>query len=56
MKTGDFEFGQVGKGFEHEGLIDPQWTGHLHFFQLWSSPPLLEVISYYDILYYMCMI
>jgi len=39
MRTGDFEFGQVGEGFEHEGLVDPKWTGHLHFFQLWINLP-----------------
>eukprot|EP00747_Dinoflagellata_sp_TGD_P185167 gnl/TRDRNA2_/TRDRNA2_41556_c0_seq1.p1 gnl/TRDRNA2_/TRDRNA2_41556_c0~~gnl/TRDRNA2_/TRDRNA2_41556_c0_seq1.p1 ORF type:complete len:383 (-),score=64.98 gnl/TRDRNA2_/TRDRNA2_41556_c0_seq1:169-1317(-) len=39
MKSGDFEFGQVGQGFEHEGLIDPRWTGYLHFFQLWINLP-----------------
>jgi len=39
MRPGDFEFGQVGKGFEHEGLIDPRWTGYLHFFQLWINLP-----------------
>eukprot|EP00930_Biecheleria_cincta_P038613 TRINITY_DN26522_c0_g1_i1.p1 TRINITY_DN26522_c0_g1~~TRINITY_DN26522_c0_g1_i1.p1 ORF type:complete len:323 (-),score=44.15 TRINITY_DN26522_c0_g1_i1:282-1250(-) len=39
MRTGDFEFGQAGQGFEHEGLIDPKWTGHLHFFQLWINLP-----------------
>lgn len=39
MRTGDFEFGQVGCGFEHEGLIDPRWTGYLHFFQLWINLP-----------------
>eukprot|EP00746_Dinoflagellata_sp_MGD_P023451 gnl/MRDRNA2_/MRDRNA2_154949_c0_seq1.p1 gnl/MRDRNA2_/MRDRNA2_154949_c0~~gnl/MRDRNA2_/MRDRNA2_154949_c0_seq1.p1 ORF type:complete len:327 (-),score=44.80 gnl/MRDRNA2_/MRDRNA2_154949_c0_seq1:98-1078(-) len=38
-KTGDFEFGLVGRGFEHEGLIDPRWTGYLHFFQLWINLP-----------------
>merc|ERR1712157_462085 len=36
---GDFEFGQVGQGFEHEGLIDDLWTGYLHFFQMWINLP-----------------
>jgi len=39
MRSGDFEFGQVGQGFEHEGLVDPRWTGTLHFFQLWINLP-----------------
>lgn len=39
MHTGDFEFGQVGKGFEHEGLVDKRWTGYLHFFQMWINLP-----------------
>eukprot|EP00404_Azadinium_spinosum_P013369 CAMPEP_0180517678 /NCGR_PEP_ID=MMETSP1036_2-20121128/54664_1 /TAXON_ID=632150 /ORGANISM="Azadinium spinosum, Strain 3D9" /LENGTH=180 /DNA_ID=CAMNT_0022529729 /DNA_START=16 /DNA_END=555 /DNA_ORIENTATION=+ len=39
MRPGDFEFGQVGKGFEHEGLVDPRWSGYLHFFQLWINLP-----------------
>ncbi|CAE8683891.1 unnamed protein product [Polarella glacialis] len=39
MRTGDFEFGQVGRGFEHEGLIDKAWTGYLHFFQMWINLP-----------------
>jgi len=39
MRPGDFEFGQVGQGFEHEGLVDPKWTGYLHFFQLWINLP-----------------
>lgn len=39
MRQGDFEFGQVGQGFEHEGLIDGRWSGYLHFFQLWINLP-----------------
>lgn len=39
MRSGDFEFGQVGRGFEHEGLLDPSWSGYLHFFQLWINLP-----------------
>jgi len=39
MRSGDFEFGQVGQGFEHEGLVDPRWSGTLHFFQLWINLP-----------------
>eukprot|EP00933_Yihiella_yeosuensis_P021946 TRINITY_DN17292_c0_g1_i1.p1 TRINITY_DN17292_c0_g1~~TRINITY_DN17292_c0_g1_i1.p1 ORF type:complete len:337 (-),score=65.69 TRINITY_DN17292_c0_g1_i1:539-1447(-) len=39
MRQGDFEFGQVGQGFEHEGLIDKSWSGYMHFFQLWINLP-----------------
>lgn len=39
MRPGDFEFGKVGQGFEHEGLIDKKWTGYLHFFQCWINLP-----------------
>lgn len=39
MRMGDFEFGKVGRGFEHQGLVHPEWTGFLHFFQLWINLP-----------------
>ncbi len=39
MGVGDFELGKVGVGMEHEALIDPRWSGHLHFFQLWVNLP-----------------
>lgn len=38
-RTGDFEVGLVGQGLEHEGLIDPRWTGYLHMFQMWVNLP-----------------
>ena len=39
MRSGDFEFGLVGAGFEHQGVVDPAWSGELHFFQLWINLP-----------------
>jgi len=45
MRMGDFEFGQVGRGFEHQGLVHPDWTGYLHFFQLKMDDPHIINVS-----------
>ena len=34
-----FELGKVGVGMEHEMLVDPAWSGHMHGFQLWVNLP-----------------
>eukprot|EP00854_Cymbomonas_tetramitiformis_P000715 gene714-1178_t len=39
MRPGDFQWGKVGCGIEHEALIDGRWEGYLHFFQLWVNLP-----------------
>eukprot|EP00283_Hemiselmis_rufescens_P025214 CAMPEP_0173452560 /NCGR_PEP_ID=MMETSP1357-20121228/48926_1 /TAXON_ID=77926 /ORGANISM="Hemiselmis rufescens, Strain PCC563" /LENGTH=275 /DNA_ID=CAMNT_0014419443 /DNA_START=47 /DNA_END=874 /DNA_ORIENTATION=- len=37
--SGDFEFGMVAGGIEHEALADSNWEGYMHFFQLWINLP-----------------
>mmetsp|Transcript_17450 Transcript_17450/g.40275 ORF Transcript_17450/g.40275 Transcript_17450/m.40275 type:complete len:306 (+) Transcript_17450:63-980(+) len=39
MGSGDFEFGTVAGGIEHEAMSNPQWEGYMHFFQLWINLP-----------------
>ena len=34
-----FELGQVGVGMEHEMLVDGDWAGEMHMFQLWVNLP-----------------
>lgn len=36
---GSFELGFVGVGMEHEMLVDGDWAGEMHMFQLWVNLP-----------------
>lgn len=39
MYSGDLEWGKCANGIEHEFLMDDNWSGEMHFFQLWVNLP-----------------
>eukprot|EP01052_Picozoa_sp_SAG31_P014887 SAG31_NODE_940_length_10870_cov_12.600501_8_plen_134_part_00 len=45
FRQGNFELGKVGVGMQHEALVDPQWEGTMHFFQLWVNLPSVRISS-----------
>ena len=45
FQPGAFEWGKVGIGIEHEGVVDPRWTGVMHFFQLWVNLPRVHKLD-----------